>query len=228
MKQKRVVRSIFRLGKRAEIISLVWISMFRYTILSEIGKKNKKGEKLPLSAIGQKILFNYDLLRPLFCPTKKYNSIHVQSYIVSHKKLLIDPKLRRIFIQHLCQSFMLIKQIWSHFFQKSVSQNKIKNNRGDIIFMIQASLSFLCNVDERNRCDVSLQFCLVFRLFYLPFSNKNYVTLHWLQKWTVSGIQLLKHLCFFTKLYLFIVFFIMLIVGEKIDILSPLLYNVLS
>lgn len=132
------------------------------------------------------------------------------------RKLLIDPKLRRIFIQHLCQSCMLIKQNWSHFFfQKSVSQNKIKNNRGDIIFMIQASLSFLCNVDERNRCDVSLQFCLVFRLFYLPFSNKNYVTLHLLKKWTVSGIQLLKHLCFFTKLYLFIVFYFMLIVGER-------------
>lgn len=95
----------------------------------------------------------------------------------------------------------------SFFFQKSVSQNKIKNNRGDIIFMIQAPLSFLCYVDERNRFDVSLQFCLVFRLFYLPFSYKNYVTLHWLQKCTVSGSQLLKDLCFFTKLYLFIVFF---------------------
>lgn len=99
---------------------------------------------------------------------------------------------------------MLIKQNWSHFFfQKSVSQNKIKNNRGDIIFMIQAPLSFLCYVDERNRFDVSLQFCLVFRLFYLPFSYKNYVTLHWLQKCTVSGIQLLKHLCFFTKIVSF-------------------------
>lgn len=157
MKQKRVVRSILRLGKRAEIISLVWISMFRYTILSEIGKKNKKGEKLPLSAIGQKILFYYDLLRPLFCPTKKYNSIHVQSYIVSHKKLLIDPKLRRIFIQHLCQSFMLIKQIWSHFFQKSVSQNKIKNNRGDIILWYRHrclfSVMLMKGIDVMSVCN---------------------------------------------------------------------------
>lgn len=144
------------------------------------------------------------------------------------RKLLIDPKLRRIFIQHLCQSCKLIKQNWSHFFSEKCKSKQNKKQQWRYYFMIQASLSFLCNVDERNRCDVSLQFCLVFRLFYLPFSNKNYVTLHLLKKWTVSGIQLSKHLCFFTKLYLFIVFFIMLIVGEKIDILSPLLYNVLS
>lgn len=156
--------------------------MFRYIFLSDIGKKNRKDEKLPLSAIGQKILLNYDLLRPLFCPTKKYNSIHVQSYIVSHKKLLIDPKLRRIFIQHLCQSCMLIKQNWSHFFSEKCKSKQNKKQQGRYYFMIQASLSFLCNVDKRNRCDVSLQFCLVFRLFYLPFSYKNYVTLHWLQK----------------------------------------------
>lgn len=128
--------------------------------------------------------------------------------------------------QHLCQSFMLIKQNWSHFFSEKCKSKQNKKQQGRYYFYDTGVV--LCNVDERNRCDVSLQFCLVFRLFYLPFSNKNYVTLHWLQKWTVSGIQLLKHLCFFTKLYLFIVFFIMLIVGEKIDILSPLLYNVLS
>lgn len=134
MKQKRVVRSILRLGKRAEIISLVWISMFRYIFLSDIGKKNRKDEKLPLSAIGQKILLNYDLLRPLFCPTKKYNSIHVQSYIVSHKKLLIDPKLRRIFIQHLCQSCMLIKQNWSHFFSEKCKSKQNKKQQGRYYF----------------------------------------------------------------------------------------------
>lgn len=105
--------------------------MFRYIILSEIGKKNRKDEKLPLSAIGRKILLNYDLLRPLFCPTKKYNSIHVQSYIVSHKKTAHWPKTTTNIHTAFMSIIYLILQNWSHFLSEKCKskQNKKQQRR---------------------------------------------------------------------------------------------------
>lgn len=149
----------------------------------KLGKRTEKMKITFVSNWKENPLLWLILLRPLFCPTKKYNSIHVPSYTVSHKKTAHWHKTTTNI--HKAVMSYLIKQNWSHFFSEKCKSKQNNNNRRDAIIMIQVSLSFFCNVDERNRCGVSLQFSLVFRLVFTCRSpKKHHVTLHSLQKCT--------------------------------------------